>query len=269
MLANGGPEPLVSTRGSGLSQSLQTTLALRRVSGGLVVHFDVLAPHVLLDYLGVLHHLLADAHLFLDNGALALLIGKALVLGLLLCSALGFLGNPLYPLLGVLCFLLSLLHEGVPGLTHHLVLLSGLWNSKPHGGSDSYAYGAHDQGIFLEHPREAAAGPLSLIPNLVAQPANPILGLAGALPRLVLGLAGDLPCPVLGLGGGLLHSVAGPLQGLASGGGARRRGLLVAGRVVVGGRIAVGAIPVVRLSRATPPGAHQQPAETYAGQRRR
>jgi hypothetical protein len=112
--------------------------------------------------------------------------------------------------------------------------------------------------IFLEHPLEAAAGPLSLIPNLVAQPANPILGLAG-----------DLPCPVLGLGGGFLHSVAGPLQGLASGGGARRRALLVAGRVVVGGRIAVGAIPVVRLSRATPPGAHQQPAETYAGQRRR
>src|SRR5215218_7418132 len=38
--------------------------------GGLVVYVYFLAPYVLLDHLGILNHVLADAHLFLGNGAL-------------------------------------------------------------------------------------------------------------------------------------------------------------------------------------------------------
>ena len=47
---------------------------------------------------------------------IALLLGKALVLGLLLRRAPGFLGYLLDPLLRVLGLLLGLLHEGVAGL---------------------------------------------------------------------------------------------------------------------------------------------------------
>src|SRR5215218_8204950 len=39
--------------------------------GGIVLYVYLLAPYVLLDDLGVLHHVLADADLFLGHGALA------------------------------------------------------------------------------------------------------------------------------------------------------------------------------------------------------
>src|SRR5215217_297447 len=39
--------------------------------GGVVLYLYLLAPYVLLDDLGVLHHVLADADLFLDHRALA------------------------------------------------------------------------------------------------------------------------------------------------------------------------------------------------------
>src|SRR5215204_1364027 len=72
----------------------------------------------------------------LPYGNLALLLGKALVLGLLLRRALGFLGYLLDPLLRVLGLLLGLLHEGVAGLAHHLVLLSGLGDRQAYGRPD-------------------------------------------------------------------------------------------------------------------------------------
>src|SRR3712207_5186794 len=45
-------------------------LALARGPAGLVVYLDLLAPYVLLDDLGVLHHVLADPDFLLNHGTL-------------------------------------------------------------------------------------------------------------------------------------------------------------------------------------------------------
>jgi hypothetical protein len=42
--------------------------SLRCAPGGSLVYVDLLAPYVLLDNLGVLYHVLADAYLFFGNG---------------------------------------------------------------------------------------------------------------------------------------------------------------------------------------------------------
>src|SRR5215216_5247884 len=69
---------------------------------GVVLDFDLFAPHVLLDCLGVLHHVLAEANLFLDHGALVdhdLFLGdghRHLVLADLGFGRLAFDGHPLY-----------------------------------------------------------------------------------------------------------------------------------------------------------------------------
>src|SRR5215217_790397 len=68
---------------------------------GVVLDFDLFAPHVLLDCLGVLHHVLAEADLFLGHGALVdhdLFLGDGhghLVLADLGFGRLAFNGHPL------------------------------------------------------------------------------------------------------------------------------------------------------------------------------
>ena len=90
---------------------------------------------------------------------IALLLGKTLVLGLLLRRALGFPGYLLDPLLRVLGLLLGLLHEGVAGLAHHLVLLGGLGDRQPHGRPNPDVQVAHGQGVLPQNPLEPAASP--------------------------------------------------------------------------------------------------------------
>src|SRR5829696_5080510 len=70
--------------------------------GGIVLYLYLLAPYVLLDDLGVLHHVLADADLFLDHRALAnddLFFGHRhddLVVAYLGLRGLALDGNPLH-----------------------------------------------------------------------------------------------------------------------------------------------------------------------------
>ncbi len=114
-----------------------------------------------------------------------LLLSETLVLGLLLGRVLGFSRD-------LLNLLLGLVHEVVAGLAHHLVLLARFGDSKTDGRPDPYGQRPHGQRVLLEHPLEPAAGPLGLVPGLVAEVAGPILGPAGELSGLVLGLGGGL-----------------------------------------------------------------------------
>src|SRR5215204_3983133 len=69
---------------------------------GFILYLDLLAPHVLLDYLRVFHNVLADSHLFLDHRALVhndLFLGHGhhdLVLTDLGLRGLAFYGHPLH-----------------------------------------------------------------------------------------------------------------------------------------------------------------------------
>src|SRR3990170_3234712 len=96
-----------------------------------------------------------------------LLLGEALVLGLLLGRALGLTRDLLDLLLGLLHLLLSLVHEVVAGLAHHLVLLAGLGDGEPYGRPDPHSQCTHGQWVLLEHPLEPATCPLGLVPGLV------------------------------------------------------------------------------------------------------
>ncbi len=124
-------------------------------------------------------------------------VGGALRAGGRHQEGLGLLGHPLGPLLGLLGLLLGFLHEGVPGLAHHLMFLGGLRYGETYSSPNAYGQATHGQRVLLQHPLEAAAGPSGLLLSPATQLANSILGLAGNLPCSILGLASDLSDPAL------------------------------------------------------------------------
>lgn len=97
-----------------------------------------------------------------------LLLGKALVLGLLLGRALCLLGDPLHLVLCLLGFLLGLLYDGIPGLTHNLVFPSRLREGEPNGRPDTDGQGSDGQRVLLQHTPEPVASLPGTVPSLTS-----------------------------------------------------------------------------------------------------